>query len=115
MSKSKIRDRKKELHRLRNHRFTDSVDGQTRSKNATYWYIWGITPLGSRVCRGPYNTEEEAWNYLYSKGMNGEVHGLRTYDQAAATRHLKELDAQKDGVTIDAALQRVRHKGADLD
>jgi len=106
----KIADKRKELQRLR--RVTEDDTHITHSQ-ATYYYVWGLFN-GKRVCLGPYASEDEAWNIIYGKNIQGDVEPLRTRDQATATRILKAKSLNDESVTLDAALQRVRHKGVDL-
>jgi len=107
----KIANKKKELQRLRNHRFTDEGT-HISHPGATYYYVWGLHN-GKRVCLGPYASEDEAWQIMYAKDINGDVEPLKTRDQATATRVLKAKSLNDESVTLDAALQRVRHKGID--
>jgi len=111
----KIANKKKELQRLRNHRFTDDDSQHIRRDGAIYWWIWGLTPLGARVCRGWYPDEVTATQKMYEKNIVGEVIPLRTSSQVVATRIFKEKLAEDPDIPIDTALQRVRHRGKGVD
>lgn len=109
----KIKDKQKALNRLRNQRFTNIGSDRVGLEKQIYFYVWG-NYNGKRLCLGPYSSEEEALNLMYEKNIDGDVHGLRTRDQATATRILKAKSLDDKEVSINTAIQRVRHKGKDI-
>jgi len=75
-----------------------------------YFWVWAMHEGKIAVFPPPYNTEEEANNYGFSKlGNNFEIAKLTTRDVTKATRTIKRtvFDRTSD---LDLALRRAKHQ-----
>jgi len=94
------------------------LDQHTQSSRSKVWWVWGYTKRGGKpVVKGwwPLDKEREAqrWAYTYTNG-NYDLYALDTTSQPAATSKIKSLRQEVNKIDLDEALQRVRHKGKDI-
>lgn len=86
--------------------------GETsRLEGRMYWWLWGQNEQGRYVALGAYNSEAEAQQIGYEKYPGEyEVVPLRTRSSGEATRMLKARRLGNEDVSLDEAMQRVRHQ-----
>ena len=73
-----------------------------------YFYVFGFTRDGNKVCLGPYTLEAEA-NARLAELDDGEIFELDTRDQTRATRIIKEILLERTG-NADEAIKKVLHE-----
>ena len=76
--------------------------------NQPYYYVFGFTKEGKKVCLGPLMSQQEADGKL-AELDDGEVFELGTRDLSKATRIVK-AELMSRGEEPDEALKRVLHK-----
>jgi len=73
-----------------------------------FFYVFGFTKEGRKVCLGPMMTQQEADGKL-AELDDGEVFELRTRDLSKATRIIK-AELMNRGEDADEALKRMLHQ-----
>lgn len=89
---------------------------QQRQDRGPFFWVFGYTKKeGKPIVYGWFSTQMEAnqWGFTYTDG-NYEVYELPTKNRAAATSMIKAKRLNSEDIDLDAALQKVRHKGKDI-
>jgi len=76
--------------------------------NQPYYYVFGFTKEGKKVCLGPMMSSQEADGKL-AELDDGEVFELRTRDLSKATRIIK-AELMSRGEEPDEALRHMLHQ-----